>query len=56
MARAQIPRIAKETRLMAEEELGKMVEDHTEARQLDFRGQARLNVLALNLALDKLRP
>lgn len=54
-ALAQIPRVAKAHR-MTEGELGKMVATHTENRQWDVLGQPRVNVLALNLALDKLTP
>jgi K+-transporting ATPase ATPase C chain len=54
-ARVQVPRIAK-ARGMSEEELTKFVTAHTEDRQLGFLGEPRLNVLALNLDLDKLAP
>ena len=54
-AAVQIPRIAK-TRGMTEENLRKLVYAHTEDRQLGFLGERRVNVLALNLALDKLAP
>lgn len=54
-ARVQVPRIAK-IRGMSEEELARLVADHTEERQLGFLGEPRVNVLALNLSLDKLAP
>lgn len=54
-ARMQIPRIAK-ARRMNEADLTKLVADHIEDRQLGIFGNPRVNVLALNLALDKLAP
>ena len=47
----QVPRVAK-ARGMSEEALKKLVEDKTAAPTLGVLGEARVNVLALNLALD----
>jgi len=54
-ARAQIPRVAG-ARGMSEETLAGLVAAHTEGRQFGFLGEPRVNVLALNLALDTLMP
>jgi K+-transporting ATPase ATPase C chain len=51
-ARVQIPRVAR-ARRMSEEELTKIVAAHTEGRQLGFLGDPRVNVLMLNLTLEK---
>lgn len=49
-ARWQAPRIAR-IRGMSEAEVAKLVDAHTEGRQLGLLGEPRVNVLALNLAL-----
>jgi potassium-transporting ATPase KdpC subunit len=47
----QVPRIAK-ARNMPEDRLRQLVSEHTDARFLGLLGEPRVNVLALNLALD----
>jgi K+-transporting ATPase ATPase C chain len=49
----QTPRIAK-ARNLSEESVRKLVEDHITQRQLSLLGEPRVNVLLLNLDLDKL--
>jgi K+-transporting ATPase ATPase C chain len=54
-AEFQLPRVARE-RGMSETDLRRTVEAHTEGRQLGFFGEARVNVLELNLQLDREHP
>jgi K+-transporting ATPase ATPase C chain len=54
-AEFQIPRVARE-RHVSETELRAMVARHTEGRQFGFLGEARVNVLELNLELDAEHP
>jgi K+-transporting ATPase ATPase C chain len=51
-AEFQIKRVASE-RKIAETEIERLVLAHTEPRQWGFLGEARVNVLELNLALDE---
>jgi K+-transporting ATPase ATPase C chain len=50
----QVPRVARE-RDMSEADLRQLVHAYTEGRQLGFLGETRVNVLELNLALDRRR-
>jgi K+-transporting ATPase ATPase C chain len=49
----QAPRVAK-ARNLSEESVQKLIEQHIAGRQLGLLGEARVNVLELNLDLDKL--
>ncbi len=54
-AEFQIPRVARE-RGMPEERVRELVRAHIEGRQFGLLGEPRVNVLALNMALDRLSP
>lgn len=54
-AEFQAPRVARE-RGISEDELRRIVSEHTEGRQFGFLGEPRVNVLELNLALDERYP
>ncbi len=51
-AEFQIPRVARERR-MSEDNMRRLVREHTEGRQFGVLGEPRVNVLELNLALDE---
>jgi K+-transporting ATPase ATPase C chain len=50
-AEFQVPRIARE-RGVSQDEVRRLVREHTEGRQFFILGEPRVNVLELNLALD----
>jgi K+-transporting ATPase ATPase C chain len=54
-AEFQVRRVARE-RGITEEQLGQIVTAHTEGRQFGFLGEPRVNVLELNLDLDRTYP
>jgi potassium-transporting ATPase KdpC subunit len=51
----QAPRVARE-RSMTEYDVRALIAKHTEGRQFVFLGEARVNVLELNLDLDAIHP
>jgi K+-transporting ATPase ATPase C chain len=53
-AEYQVPRVAR-VRGRKPDELRKLIAEHTEGRTFGFLGEPRVNVLELNLALDKLK-
>ena len=53
-AEFQVARIAKE-RHLPEDSVRRLIVNHTQGRQLGFLGEPRVNVLLLNLDLDRLR-
>jgi K+-transporting ATPase ATPase C chain len=52
-AEFQLPRVARE-RSLSEDDVRRLVSEHIQKRQLGFLGEARVNVLELNLALDQM--
>lgn len=54
-ADVQVRRIA-QARNLSEERVARVIADHLEGRQFGFLGVPRVNVLAVNLALDRMKP
>jgi len=54
-AEFQVPRVARE-RGISEDELRRIVSAHTDGRQIGFLGEPTVNVLELNLDLDRTMP
>ncbi len=54
-AEFQVPRVARE-RHITEEQLGPVIARHTAGRQFGFLGEPNVNVLELNLDLDRTTP
>jgi K+-transporting ATPase ATPase C chain len=54
-AEFQVPRVARE-RGLGEEQVRQIIAQYTHGRQLGFLGEARVNVLEVNLALDQAKP
>jgi|SRR5579884_3102001 len=54
-AALQLPRVARQ-RGLSEAQVQQLVKANTSGRTLGFLGEPRVNVLTLNLALDKLKP
>jgi K+-transporting ATPase ATPase C chain len=53
-AEFQVPRIARE-RGLSEEQVRQIIQQHTAQRTLGLLGEARVNVLEVNLALDQVK-
>jgi K+-transporting ATPase ATPase C chain len=51
----QVPRVARE-RKVSEDDVRRLIDEHTEGRQWGFLGEPRVNVVLLNLALDERWP
>jgi K+-transporting ATPase ATPase C chain len=54
-AELQLPRVVRE-RKISEDEVRRLIAEHTDGRQFGIFGEPRVNVLSLNLALDQLAP